>query len=166
MKNSYSNEKTYTLYIIFLKKTDELYAYTTKKKYAKMFLEQRNSDKFILRKEEVNQEELNDIYKDFPVNRIEEKDLASLNQDTMEKVVVNRVMTTSERMTLNGRVNTIIMSSQVRRWFPGTKFPDTIIKDKYKKYLSTLKYYSDFYSDKDVFVDELGCFLKLIWSTL
>ena len=161
MKNSYSNEKTYTLYIIFLKKTDELYAYTTKKKYAKMFLEQRNSDKFILRKEVVNQEELNDIYKDFLVDRIEEKELVSFNQDTMEKVVVNRVMTMSERMTLSGRVHTIIMSSQLRKWFP-----DTIIKNKYRKYLITLKYYSDFDSDKDVFVDELGCFLKLIWSTL
>ena len=151
----------FTLYIIFLKKTDELYAYTTKKKYAKMFLEQRNSDKFILRKEEVNQEELNDIYKDFLVDRIEEKELVSFNQDTMEKVVVNRVMTMSERMTLSGRVHTIIMSSQLRKWFP-----DTIIKNKYRKYLITLKYYSDFDSDKDVFVDELGCFLKLIWSTL
>jgi len=127
--------KTYKYWFYYL--DGELYAYTDKKEYAKIFEEERDMTRFRKRKEEITRDELNFLARDYQSNYLEKFDIEAFDRENDEIFESFLVITGIERITITN-ASIQIQNEDLYKYCWDT--PHGIFKTKIIKALEILQY--------------------------
>lgn len=138
MKNDLRNglNERYKYFLFYLRDSGELYAYTDKKYYAKMFRTMRNMEIFLERKIDFSKEDLHELYECEPSNR-----LILFDFHTEQGGVVTFPITVTERTTV---MHVSIQSCTVDLCSIASTIPYIIFSRKIQKYLHIVGYVNNY----------------------
>jgi hypothetical protein len=157
------SKKKYKYWIYYLKSTNEIYAYTDNKDYAKSFENMRDMKMFIKVKKNLTKEEVNYLAREFQSNILKMYEYKTVNKN-QTIVMVSIVSTMIENITVNSQSTRLICCDL----YTYCEINPEFFNSKIKKALTVLGYCNlyEYVSETDsdltkinIEVDELAIFI-------
>lgn len=166
--------KTYKYWFYYLKKTNELYAYTDNKNYAKEFENMRNMKKFKRVVDDISTDELRQLVEEYKNKYLIKTKMDVYDKNSKEWFKQDIILTSVESITIqNTEAHLLYKNIYSNCWDD-----PYIFKSKVHKALETLEYvnvyqnyimaHSGLYQEDElnIKIDKLGIFIRCYGKTL